>query len=139
MVGSCVADELKAAARSDEPRIAVLVSFAGGKLSSSRHDYELEMGASSFRSVAAAALIAALLGGCAEAPLNDIVSIPLSSPKPTRADAPSPRPAMALTPSGARQQDGVAREEALRRQLGIDAAPDGSWNRCFSRAYGGGC
>jgi hypothetical protein len=55
--------------------------------------------------------------------------------------------ACASLPTGLRLDDIVSveepphagREELLRRELGVDHAPDGSWNGCFVRGWGEGC
>jgi hypothetical protein len=71
-----------------------------------------------------------LLGACAAAPMeatgprpDDIVLIPLGSPQPSTTG----------------QAQRVHREETLRQEVGVDHAPDGSWDGCFVRVWGAGC
>jgi hypothetical protein len=87
-----------------------------------------------------------LLGACASAPvdgtdtrLDDIVRIPLAPSEPVANGALAARSGMALAPSTAGKPERIRREEALRRELGVDHALDGSWNGCFMRGWGEGC
>jgi|SoiMethySBSTD1v2_1073268.scaffolds.fasta_scaffold4891087_2 hypothetical protein len=84
---------------------------------------------SSLAFAAGAVLSVLLLGACASPPTgatgtrpDDIVRIPLASSGPI---------------TGEPQR--VRREETLRRELGVDHAPDGSWDGCFVRGWGAGC
>jgi hypothetical protein len=83
-----------------------------------------------FLALAAGAALTLFLGACASVSvdgtgtrLDDIVSIPLGARE---------RPS---TPAEPR----IRREDELRRELGVDQAPDGSWGRCFWRGWGEGC
>jgi hypothetical protein len=83
-----------------------------------------------FLAFAAGAALTLSLGACASASvdgtgtrLDDIVSFPLG-----RREGPS-------APAELR----IRREDELRRELGVDQAPDGSWGRCFWRGWGEGC
>jgi hypothetical protein len=99
---------------------------------------------SSLAFAASAVLTVLLLGACASpvnstgARLDDIVRIPLA---PTRAAdaALADGGALSLAPSRADEPERVRREEALRRELGVDQAPDRSWDGCFKRGWGEGC
>jgi len=97
---------------------------------------------SSLAFAASAVLTVLLLGACAspvnaaDARLDDIVRIPLASTRPA---ALADRGALSLAPSRADEPERIRREEALRRELGVDHAPDGSWDGCFMRGWGEGC
>lgn len=89
-----------------------------------------------------AVLAALLLGACASAPdarLDDIVRIPLAPARPAADAAPAARCGTSLAPSCADESERIRREDALRRELGVDHAPDGSWDGCFRRSWGEGC
>ncbi|HEV7914190.1 MAG TPA: hypothetical protein VGP22_10500 [Albitalea sp.] len=87
------------------------------------------------------ALTVPLLSACASLPaglrLDDIVSVPLTPTGPRSTLAMQGGPA--LTAAHGEEPLRVRREEVLRRELGVDHAPDGSWNGCFVRGWGEGC
>ena len=94
--------------------------------------------------LALAALTVLLLGACATPPvdegnaqLDDIMRIPLAS-APVADSAVSASSGMALSSSSS-DRDRMRREEAMRHELGVDHAPDGSWDGCFMRGWGEGC
>jgi hypothetical protein len=96
-----------------------------------------------FAAGAAATLL--LLGACAtpldasHPRLDDIVRIPLQRPDAADDGSLAARSGAALAPSAAGEPERVKHEEALRRELGVDYAPDGSWDGCFRRSWGEGC
>ena len=98
---------------------------------------------SSLAFAASAVSTVMMLGACASpvnaagARLDDIVRIPLAPTRPAAALA--NRSALSLAPSRADEPERIRREEALRRELGVDHAPDGSWDGCFMRGWGEGC
>jgi hypothetical protein len=95
---------------------------------------------------ASAVLTGLLLGACASAPVNaagarldDIVRTPLAPTGPAVDAALGARSGVSLAPSRADEPERIRREEALRRELGVDQAPDGSWDGCSMRGWGEGC
>lgn len=95
---------------------------------------------------ASALLTGLLLGACASAPVNatgarldDIVRIPLAPTGPAADAALAARSEVSLAPSRADEPERIRREEALRRELGVDQEPDGSWDGRFMRGWGEGC